>query len=183
MQKIKDRVMLGILSGFLASIPSRAINTWEYKQGFTETKYDRIAANLFLPKRKAGSRQGEMLGALTNQINTSLTGVLVTYILSKTGRDKAMVKGAGVTSMAWLGIYGLTARAGLFAQSKKPLPHFLSFADHALFGALCGLFSAKLGDDSLFPGAKTRDKREQPRDMDIGLDFQPEEQAEPQYLQ
>lgn len=101
------------------------------------------------------------MGSITNHMNISLTGVIVTYLLAATGRDKAVIKGMAVSTMAWMAIYGLTSRLNITLGSKKPMAPILSFIDHLTLGGLCGFIAARLGHDSLFPDKeKTLDEDE-----------------------
>ncbi|MEW5898133.1 MAG: hypothetical protein AB1652_03035 [Bacillota bacterium] len=155
MLKIKDRIILGVISGIVTGTPSKIINSMEYRANLTDVKYGHITSNLFLPKSEVDAPGAKILAALANHVNSSIVGVLITYLLSLTGRDQAMIKGLGVASFSWVIIYGtLSERLGLRRKSKRPLTHLLSFLDHVLFGALCGLFISKCGDDSLFPDPK-----------------------------
>lgn len=63
------------------------------------------------------------------------------------------MKGVGVASTAWLGLYGLSSKR--MRKSKKPLAALLSFTDHLMFGVTSGLLVSKVGDDSLFPEDKS----------------------------
>jgi len=92
----------------------------------------------------------------------SVTGTVITYILSVTGRDKAMIKGAGLGIMQWIGIWGLLPKLGLTVKSNKPLTHILSFVDHAIFGATTGLLASKIGDDSLFSDSEIKEDEKLP---------------------
>lgn len=149
--KIRDRILLGVITGIAAGIPGRLLNAWEYNKGITDEKYGQMASSLFLPKGRKNSTEAKVIGSLTNHINISITGIIVTYLLSATGRDKAVLKGLGVSSTAWLAIYGLASRLGITSKSKKPIAPLLSFFDHATLGVLCALIASRLGDDSLFP--------------------------------
>ena len=100
MKKIKDRIILGAISGILASWPLRLSNALQYKLGLTELRYDQIASPLFIPKNKKDTPGAIALGEIINIMNTGVVGVLTTYILSLTGRDKAIIKGMGVGSMS-----------------------------------------------------------------------------------
>lgn len=162
MFKIRDRVLLGIVTGIICGMPGRLMNAIEYHLGLTDVKYGQMASSLFLPKNKVNTSEAKIVASLTNHINISLTGILVTYLLSATGRDNAVVKGAGVGSTLWIVIYGLTARLGLNIASKKPLAPLLTFVDHAIFGALSGLFVSKFGHDSLFPDSKIKEGEKLP---------------------
>ncbi len=151
MFKIRDRVLLGILAGVICGLPGRVTNSVEYHLGLTDVKYGQIASSLFIPKNKVNTSEAKIIASLTNHTTISITGIIITYLLSATGRDNAVIKGTGVGSVLWIAIYGLSARLGLTIRSKKPLSSLLSFIDHAVFGAFCGLFAAKFGHSSLFP--------------------------------
>lgn len=159
MKKIKDRIILGLVTSALSGVPGRLINAWEYEKGYTDIKYGQMAASLFPPKNQKNTPEVKVIGAVTNQINTAMAAIAVTYLLSATGRDKAIVKGMGVLATTWVGIYGLTSRLGITVNNKKPLAHLLSLKDHLIFGGLCGLIASTLGDDSLFPDSKETSKR------------------------
>lgn len=158
MKRISDRILLGIVTGIICGIPGRVVNDLEYHSGLTDIKYGQMASSLFMPKNKVNTKEGIIIASITNHTMISITGVLITYLLSATGRDKAMVKGMGVTSSIWVAIFGLASRFNLTLTSKKPLSSILSFIDHAIFGALCGIFAAKVGDDTLFPDNKVKGK-------------------------
>jgi hypothetical protein len=149
--KINDRIFLGMISGILSGIPGRLLNMFEYKKGLTDVKYGQLAAGIFYPKSQVNTNQGKLTGYLVNQVNLGITGVIISYLLSATGRDKAMLKGAGVTASAWLFVYGVASRLTVRPTRRKELSPLLSFIDHIILGVLCGHFVSKLGDDVLFP--------------------------------
>ena len=164
MKKIRDRIILGTVCGLIASVAAKVPNAIEYKAGLTDMRFNQPAASLFLSNReaKSNSTESKIIAALVNNTMVSATGTLVTYMLSITGRDKAMLKGAGVGIMQWIGIWGLLSKLGLTVKSSKPLTHMLSFVDHAAFGASMGLLAAKLGDDSLFPDKEVTNNEKLP---------------------
>lgn len=151
MRKIRDRILLGMVTGIICGIPGRVVNDMEYHLRLTDVKYGQMASSLFLPKSKINTPEARIIGSIANHAMTSLTGVVVTYLLSATGRDKAAIKGMGVTSIFWMALFGLGAKLNITLNSKRPLSSMLSYIDHAVFGALCGLFASKAGDDTLFP--------------------------------
>ncbi|AFM39330.1 hypothetical protein Desaci_0257 [Desulfosporosinus acidiphilus SJ4] len=161
MQKIKDRIFLGIVAGMLGSIPGRLLNKLEFELGLTDSRYEQLAASLFVTKNDAHKHRGKAVGKIANGILANGVGIAATYTLSATGRDFYLLKGVGITSMAWLGIYGLSAQANV-RKSKKPSAALLSYLDHVLFGAATAALVAMLGDDSLFPEQKIkREEREE----------------------
>ncbi|MFZ7103885.1 MAG: hypothetical protein ACOWWO_14705 [Peptococcaceae bacterium] len=151
MKKISDRIFLGIISGILGGVPSKLINAFEYHVGLTDVKYSQLSSSLFLPAKKVKNSNAHIIGSIANNTGIAIVGVLITYLLSITGRDKLIVKGLGVTSTAWLFVYGLISRLGLPIKTKKTLTPLLSFIDHAALGIFTALIVSKLGDDSLFP--------------------------------
>lgn len=108
------------------------------------------ASKIFFDKKNSKTIPGQMLSTIINFINCGLTGVFLTYILSCTGKDKAVVKGAGVWTMLWILINGLLSKTVLKVKTKKPLSPFLSLFDHSFMGALNAFIIIKLGDGSLF---------------------------------
>jgi len=151
MEKITDRVILGIVSGILAGTPDTIINSLEFRAGMTDVKYGQMGAGLFLKEKAVDSSKGKIVGQLANYTMISTMGVIITYVLSATGRDKAVAKGAGVGALTWVAINGIGAKMGLTNQSEKPLAPILGFFDHLLYGSLCGLIAANMGHSSLFP--------------------------------
>lgn len=149
--KIRDRILLGAISGILGSIPGRLINAAEYRSGLVNARYAHMAASLIVGKKKAYTPEGEFLGAVLNQLLVATTGVAATYVLSLTGRDHAVLKGVGVTTFYWLMLYSLSSRLRDTTSSGDPAEAVLSLTDHFFFGAATGLIAAKLGDNSLFP--------------------------------
>ncbi|KUO49815.1 MAG: hypothetical protein APF76_00800 [Desulfitibacter sp. BRH_c19] len=162
MRKITDRIILGMVSGLIAGIPGRLINSAEYRAGYTDLRYNHLASSLFIPKNKTNSTEGKLLAAFVNNINVSSVGVVISYLLSATGRDKAVVKGMGVAAISWIMINGLVSNLGLKIKSKRPLSPILSLADHLIFGSLTGFLVSKLGDDSLFPDKEGKGENKLP---------------------
>ncbi|MFZ5944901.1 MAG: hypothetical protein ACOYVD_12370 [Bacillota bacterium] len=151
MKKISDRIFLGIISGIIGGIPGRLLNALEYRLALTDFKYGQLASSLFLPPRNINNSKARIVGSIANHTGIALIGVLITYLLSITGRDKAILKGLGISSSAWLFVYGLVARIGLPIKTKRPLSPILSFIDHATLGIFTALIVSKIGDASLFP--------------------------------
>lgn len=154
MRKIKDRILLGTVSGVLAGQAAKIV------MGQVHTKsHDyrfRTGASLFLPKKevKASTVESRIISSIMNNALTSASGILITYLFYFTGRDFALIKGAGIGVMQWIGIYGLLSKLELTIKSNDPTTHILSAVDHGFFGALTGLLVSKIGDDSLFPDGK-----------------------------
>jgi len=154
MFKIKDRIVLGLLTGLIGGIPGRMTHVLEAKKGLTARRVNRIGVSLFTRKQQDTSPSGKALAMLATTVNGSVVGIAITYLLSCTGRDHAAIKGMGVGSLTWVVMNGFIGSQLLKQKSKSARPQILFFLDHALNGMLVGLLAAKFGDDSLFPDTK-----------------------------
>jgi hypothetical protein len=162
--KIKDRITLGVLAGVIGGIPPTLLNTWQYRRGYVDFRYATLAASLFNPKgRKVTTGMPLVVGHIVHQMLLAVNGVATTYVLTATGRDKGMLKGAGVFLLQWLGLYGLSQKTGITTY-RTHFSDLLAFADHAIGGLCVASAVMALGDDSLFPDAPRRlVKEEVPR--------------------
>ncbi len=151
MVKIKDRILLGTLGGTLSAFAARILNRINYNKGLTDIRYNQLAAHLMLPKSKTKTTSGILLGAIVNNINVAANGVMLTYILSATGKDHAILKGMGAGAFSWVVVDGLVASHVLKVKSGKPIGPIVHLAEHLFYGALCATFITQFGDDSLFP--------------------------------
>ena len=50
--KIKDRILLGIVSGLAASMPGRVLNELEFKRGLTDQTYEQAASSIFVKRKQ-----------------------------------------------------------------------------------------------------------------------------------
>lgn len=114
MKKIKDRVILGSVSALIPAAIGRLINGYEYRKGWTDEMYAQSASSMILPKSNARSNsvESKIIGSFINNSLVCLVGTITTYFLSVTGRDKAVLKGAGVGAMFWITNWGLTGKLG-----------------------------------------------------------------------
>jgi len=92
---------------------------------------------------------------MANGASSGAFGVLVTYLLSVTGRDYAVIKGMGTGALMWVVINGFIGSQMLKQKSKNAIPPILSFINHLINASLCGFLISKFGDDSLFPDTKS----------------------------
>src|SRR5690625_2227876 len=80
MRKIRDRVLLGAVSGVLATLPVKYLVNRESRWGLISSNQRR----------------------LTGRYNAPLVGVATTYLLSLTGTESAFLKGAAASTVAGL---------------------------------------------------------------------------------
>lgn len=149
MPKIKDSIFLGVVAGMVGAIPGRLLNKMEFKLGLTDSRYEEMAAMPFVNKKDIDKTIGKNVGKIANSLLSSMVGITTTYVLRMTGRDYFLLKGIGVSSLAWLGIYGLSSQARV-RKTKKSSVALLSYLDHVIFGITTATVVTKLGDERLF---------------------------------
>lgn len=148
--KINDKIFLGTVCGLLGAIPGRLLNKAEFALGLTDSRYEEMASSLFVKRKHLNKPGSKNLGVIVNSLLASFVGITTTYTLSTTGRDYAFLKGIGITSFTWLGLYGFSTQARI-RKSKNPNVALLSYLDHLIFGATTAALVTKLGTDSIFP--------------------------------
>lgn len=125
----------------------------------TDVAYGTSAGRIFLTKTKIKTPGGRIVSVLINTINAGTVATSITYILSLTGKDHAVVKGAGTGAFMWVCLAGFILSIGMNVKSKKPISPLINLPLHILFGAMCGYTIIKLGDNSLFPDKNVENQK------------------------
>ncbi|MDW7673359.1 MAG: hypothetical protein SCK28_02360 [Bacillota bacterium] len=150
MKRIRDKIMLGVISGLIAAVPGRILNEIEHQKGLIDMDYTKIASTLFMDRNGSNSREGLLLGNIVNSIMLSLTGVATTYTLSKTGKDYKHIKGIGLSYMYGIVLGGVMPSLGLVYKPKQKRSYSLAVIDHTLLGILCAELVSRLGAKEVF---------------------------------
>lgn len=131
MPKIRDRVLLGAVSGVLAALPVKYLVNQESKWGLI------------------GSNQRR----LTGRFNSPAIGIATTYLLSITGTEGAFLKGAAVSTIA--GFFPSRTRPyKAHNGSSRPWGSVVRLVNRAVYGGLCAALTVYLGHEDLFPQPK-----------------------------
>lgn len=154
MKKIKDRIVLGAAAGLIAGQFGKIVMGQIHKKSH-DYRF-RAAASLFLPHQevKASTIESRIISTIVNNVVSGVSGVIISYVYSFTGKDFALLKGAGIGVLQWIGMYGLLSKLRVTIKSNDPVVHIISSIDHTVFGVLTGWLITKLGDDSVFPDRK-----------------------------
>lgn len=160
--KIKDRVVLGIISGTAGNIVKTLIDEVSLKKKISQRSFRETAAGVWVSKKSEASNiKGQFLGGLFDFGFGSLGGIGIVHLLSKTGKDHVITKGilSGVTIGSCI-----TAALSVTPQNKvKPkdaasnLSYMLS---HAVYGIVTTATAVALGHPSLFDAAPVNDYQE-----------------------
>ncbi len=154
-KKIKDPIILGIVSGLIGNCAKLAGNLFNrYVLKRSDTTYPEIAAGMFMTKKERNKPIGMLVGGLADFGLGGILGIPMVYLLRYTGRDKAGIKGLGLGHFAWIAVYGAIGRGFGTKRGVFPLDahtNLSAFVNHSWYGLITSLVAAKLGDPSLFP--------------------------------
>ena len=160
--KIKDPVMLGALAGITGSIAKELFEELLMKKGWNTSDGVQMAYQVFGERKFTNKPLCKLVGNLANcGIGTGL-GMPIMFLLSLTGKDYALLKGATLGHLAWVYFYGGMNRVRMSKRFPLPLKSDLTacFA-HMIYGITTAAVIKALGHDSLFTQARIMDKATQ----------------------
>ncbi|MDP4127219.1 MAG: hypothetical protein Q8912_09775 [Bacillota bacterium] len=147
MLKIKDKMLLGIVAGLGANTVKLTLNTIFKELKWIEMGSTERALGIFLPSHTLTQKKGRIIGYLADSTVASLLGVIFTYVLSKTGKNKAVLKGSIFGQSSWALLYGVLGTLGATKISPgSPNTVLAEFISHTAFGATSTYLITKFGD-------------------------------------
>jgi len=151
-KKIKDRIVLGLVSGLAGNVAKLAGNLANaYLFGFSRTTYPILAGQLFMNQKQLRTKTGLLVGTLADMVIGAAVGVPLVYMLTYTGKDHYALKGIGFGNTAWTGLFGAMSRLALNQAAFQDAPTNLSaFLNHTWYGLVASAVAANLGDPGLF---------------------------------
>lgn len=156
---IKDRFLLGIISGFLGNVAKNIIDEVSVKKKISQRSFRSTAAGVFVSKKsEAQNINGQILGNLFDFGMASIGGVFIVELLSKRGRDHLITKGI-VTGIS-MGSFITFILSAIPSNKVKPtdaasnLSYMLS---HAVYGLVTIITASMLGHISIFDSKPTND--------------------------
>ncbi|WP_407313471.1 hypothetical protein [Desulfosporosinus sp. SB140] len=151
MRKINDRFWLGLISGLGGNIAKIITEQVFTKIGYTKTNGYTTAAGIFLKKSRVASPSGRAVGIIADNMIAAGLGVTCIYWLTLMGKDKLLLKGAGLGAAEWAALYGVFSKLGATAiYPVKPEDAIATFISHLVFGMTKITIAVNLGDSRLF---------------------------------
>jgi hypothetical protein len=151
--KISDRLVLGGISGILGNLAMLLTISPAIKMKLAEFDGPTRTAGIFLPLSQVNKPMGQAVGYIANNVIAATLGTAAVYILSVTGKDKAVLKGSGFGLASWLFLYGMLGNVGVTAVKPSFPKTIISQAvSHMVFGAVTAYAATKIGNEDLFNG-------------------------------
>lgn len=151
LKKITDRFWLGAISGLGGNLAKVTVEQISNKIGFSKSNGYSTAAGIFLKKSDMASPYGKAVGIIADNMIAMGLGVTCIYWLTLMGKDKSVLKGAGLGAAEWAVLYGVSSRIGATSIFPvKPRDALSTFLSHIVFGVVKITIAIKLGDSRLF---------------------------------
>lgn len=166
MKKITDRFWLGVISGLVGNIAKTAVEEIFNKTGFSKSRGYTTAAGIFLKKSDVSTPYGRVVGMIADNMIAAGLGVTCTYWTTLMGKDKYLIKGAGLGAAEWGFLYGVLSRLGATAiYPVKPKDCIATYISHLAFGATKMAIAVNLGDSRLFKPNNLKLEIDEPEDL------------------
>lgn len=151
--KIKDRALLGLVSGLGANVVKTVISRIAIKLKLSELDGPEIGAGMFLPGHVLATTNGKVVGWIADGLIAGILGTTMVYGLTLTGKNSYQLKGALIGQVMWQGLYGIMGQLGASQVKPSDAKTVLSeLVTHTAFGTVAAAIAANLGDEGLFNG-------------------------------
>ncbi len=120
MFNIKDKVLLGALSGALVATAFNLLDYISITLKVNKWHIWQIASSLYFPKGDLNTVPALALGAITHTTLMAFAGIIICYVLYYTGRDFYLVKGILILLFFWIGLFGGVLSLGV-TSLQQPL--------------------------------------------------------------
>lgn len=163
MKKITDRYWLGIISGIGGNLAKNLLESIFVKRGLLKITARQKAAGIFVNKSDIDTPGGRLLGIVADNMIAAMLGITCTYWLTLMGKDKHLLKGAGLGAVEWASLYGVASKVGATSMvPMKPQDALFALLGHFAFGMVKIHIATTLGDSRLFQPAHLSLQIEEP---------------------
>lgn len=141
---LEDKVILGVLAGFMGNIPKEIIAWVFHFSGYLRYTFTHIAAGTFVPKEFIDDPISLVTGAIADWIMVGIIGTITVYFIKYTGYKFPVIKSIFISNFFYIILYGaLMALDVTRASLLTPLPNLLLFIPHVVMGIGIGWFIKK----------------------------------------
>ena len=151
MQKIKDKMILGVLAGLGANVVKNVLGLTAMRFGLAEIDGPHRAAGLLVPPHKIADPKGKLVGFIADSVMAGTLGVITLSGLSMFGKKHGVIKGGLAGAGMWTMLYGALGTLGATKVNPvSPATVLAEFVEHSVFGAVTAVLITQMGDESIF---------------------------------
>lgn len=153
MKKIKDRMLLGVIGGVAGNLVKLSLGYYFKKKKLAEIDGPERAAGMLVPPHTIFTKEGKIVGYLADGAVGSLLGVSMVYLLSITGKNQGVLKGAATGQAMWTFLYGVLGTLGATkVNAATPKTVLSEYISHTAYGLVTACVVLGLGEKGLFDG-------------------------------
>jgi len=166
MKKIRDRFWLGVIAGLGGNMAKMVVEHFFNRTGFSKSNGHTTAAGIFLKKSDISTPYGKLVGYIADNMIAEGLGVTCIYWATLMGKEKYLLKGAGLGAAEWATLYGVLSKLGATAIFPvKPKDAFATYISHLVFGATKMAIAVNLGDTRLFKPSNLTLEIDEPQEL------------------
>lgn len=152
MKKIKDSLVVGILSGLIGILCMDASNFVLWRSKKTEGLYGHLAGSMIMKPSKLKKGKNFLIGQIFHMSVGSSLGIVMTLILKRFGKDHNMIKGGILSFATWGILYNFGQRMGFFRMNPRlTKSSYAAIWHHLIFGVVTSQAIVTLADPTIFP--------------------------------
>lgn len=143
-----------------------AVESFFNRIGFSQANGRTSAAGIFLKKSDINTPYGKTVGIIADNMIAGALGVTCAYWITLMGKDKYLLKGAGLGAIEWAALYGVLSKLSATAiYPVKPTDALATYFSHLAFGATKMIITRHLGDERLFEPKNLTLEINEPQDI------------------
>ncbi len=149
----EDLIVTGALAGVIGNIFKELFNYVSVALGWAKYSYWQVAASIFVKPENVNQFGAKILGTLGDFLLGASFGVLLLYLLNKTGRRYFEIKGLGLAWLLWMGLFGLVVNFEVVRLTPTDIGTSLSaFFSHSILGLGASLWLKNKSKKGVLPG-------------------------------
>lgn len=148
---IRDRILLGLVAGLTGNLVKNGVDMVVRPARPGKTGFADVAAGIFVPRGEATSNAGRWLGRAADYGLAAVYGIPTVYLLSYTGSDRHLLKGALMGVLTWGMGLGLARNLGMSSiYPRSAAANLRMLLGHLAGGMVAAQTAVSLGERELF---------------------------------
>jgi len=132
-------------------------NLLMFKTGKTEMLYGHLAGGFFTTPFRTKKKSNFILGEIAHLGIGSIWGILLTYILKKTGKDHHLIKGALISIFSLGSVIGVQ-KLGILKKFGLAKTFYFFIWNHLVYGLVSAQAIVLLADPTIFASSNEINK-------------------------